>query len=473
MFRGCDQTPIGTYHEPLSMKHIVILSLFILTEVGLAQQSYFTPENKEEAFKYYKDKLYRGCSELKVKQDPVPQEELLLLTNYSKKLIEKHFARAFEENPKVRSAFHKDVEALLRDASCRLSGNHCRARLLALSLFYIQTFRIDLPQCHSFKPTSGIPLPPDCEVEAKFRTRDLTSIHGSNYGQPGPATYKKQLIKYKNDLAADLFTLVMQKDKKTIYICNSAQSDLVHRYALELDAPGGYFVGLDPEYDPEKNSPSECKEDNTTLSGEFIRGNFDQDRSTVGQDQVEPLRIKISQYLRSHPDEVITEVIVTASSSKTPYYTTVAGKKIIDPRSDILNLQMATERAKFAKKLLDEVQVSNSAYRKIVFTARAELTGPDFSSSDLNDRFVTKMSPDYIERVDSFYRKNEKLFKEKVFMTSTADLFNENEFVNFYQVKFKPFHGLSLVFRGHKREESRCSDLSFQNTPRKNKTSKQ
>jgi hypothetical protein len=470
MFRGRSQPPIRL-NEAFYMKSLTLVGFFIWPLLALAQQSYFTPENKAEAFRYFKDKVYRGCSELKVKQDPVSKEDLSLIIDFTKKMVEKSFARAFEENPKVKAAFHKDLDELESDSTCQLSDNHCRARLLSLALYYSQTFRIDLPNCQSSQSAARDSNRAHCEVEKKYRTRDLTSLHGSNYGQPGPATYKNQLIKLKNEFAADLFTLIMQKDKENIYICNSVQRGQVHHYALELDEPGGYFVGLDPNFRPEKDSILRCQEEIKILSGEFLRGNFDEDRSTVGQDQIEPLRIKISQYFRSHPDEAVTEVIVTASSSKTPFYTTVAGKKIIDPKSDELNLQIATERAKFAKKLLDEIKASNSAYKDIIFTARAELAGPDFSPSDLNDRFVTKMSPGYMERVDSFYRKSEKLFQEKVFMTSTSDLLNEREFVNFYQVKFKPFHGLSLVFRGFKKDESRCGVINQEfNSKRKNAT---
>jgi hypothetical protein len=110
--------------------------------------------------------------------------------------------------------------------------------------------------------------------------------------------------------------------------------------------------------------------------------------------------------------------------------------------------------------MLAEVKSLGSQYQKINYESRAELAGPEFETMDLNDRFITKMTPGYMEKIDLLYKKFEKDFQGKALVESSAPLMNEKEYVNLYQAKFKPFHGFMISFKGHKREEMKCLEFS-------------
>ncbi len=456
------------------MRIFVFLFMFLCFGVS-AQQEFFTTENKTEAIGYYKDRLYRGCSDLKEEQEPISPKEMKKIVALTLKVVEDQYSQAFEENPKVKNAFQKDLLDLSKDPSCQKPGNDCRARLLGLSIYYYQTFRADIPGCKSYQsvPPMEKGFSQDCEVELKYRKSLLQGVHNSNYGMPGVGTYRKWLVKLKNDTTMDLFNLILRKDRVNLHICNSVQSGVVHQYALELDEPGSYYVGLDPDYVPEKKPIKECVEEKITLYSEFIPTSFDEGRSTVGADQVEPVKTKIIHFVKSNPEMVVTDISVTASSSKTPFHTMIGGKKVIDPKSDERNLSLASERALFAGKVLNEIKTSNAPFSSITFETKAELAGPDFDSTDLNTRFVTKMTPEYVERVEAMYQKHEKLFKEQALKNSPMDLMNEKEFVNLYQAKYKPFQGFRVHIRGHKKEEMKCLELIGAPAKSNGKTSKQ
>jgi hypothetical protein len=457
------------------MKKIYLISLSFLSLSAFAQQDFFNPENKKEGLRYYKDKLYRGCSDLKEKQDPVSPNEVANLVGLSKKIVNRNFAEAFAENPKVKAAFEKDLDSLLTDPSCQREANDCRARLLGFSLFYYQTLRADIPECKSYKKSAPMEKGhnQNCEIELKLRKSSLQGVHGSNYGMPGPGMYKKMLIEVKNATTLELFNTIMQKDRKNLHICNSVLSGVVHHYALDLDEPGEYHVDLDPEHDPRKNMAKGCIDEKVTLYSEFVPTSFDEGRSTVGQDQVEPIESKISDFIKSHPEMIVTDVSVTSSSSKTPFHITVNGKKIIDPESNQKNLSLARERALFAEKVMKEIKSSNSLLSSVNFETKAELAGPDFEPIDLNDRFVTRMTPGYFERVEALYKKYQKEFNNLALKNSFSDLLDEKQFVNLYQAKFKPFHGFRVNIQGHIKEQMKCRDLSNSESSKNSGSSKQ
>lgn len=411
---------------------------------ALAQQSFFTPENKQAGFEYYKKRIYQGCSDPKEKQDPVSAEEMKKLVNESMNIVQTNFLKAFSENPKVAAAFRKDLSDLSRDMICQKEGNDCRAKLMGLSIYYYQQFRADIPG----------------ELEQKFRQSSLQGVHTRSYGAPGAGTYKKALIEAKNRTTMQLFSKIMHKDRTNLHICNNVQSGLVHKYALEMDEPGNYWVGLDPAYDPDKNIPKECVDEKVTLLSEFIPSCFDEGRSKVGLDEVEPVKKRIAEFLKTSPNIIATDVIVTSSSAKTPFYTVINGKKVIDPKSDQRNLSLATDRAMFVKKVLTEIKASNSKFEKLNFVSRAELAGPDFSPMDLNERFVTRMTPGYIDRIDSLFKKNQKIFEEQALIKSSEILMDEKKFVNLFQAKFKPFQGFKIHISGFKKDEMKCLDIA-------------
>ena len=132
------------------MPLIFLIFINLLSFSAQARQEYFSQENKLREVELYRNRLYRGCSNLKQNQDPVPQEEMNRLVSSILKKVTKNFSRAFKDNPKVKSAFEKDLEALKKDSSCQAIGNNCRADLLGLSLYYYKRFRIDLPECRDY-----------------------------------------------------------------------------------------------------------------------------------------------------------------------------------------------------------------------------------------------------------------------------------------------------------------------------------
>lgn len=451
--------------------------ILIFTVSGaFAQQEYFTPANKKEGIAYYKKRIYAGCSDLKEKQDPVSINEMRKIVATTLKIVEENFSKAFDENPKVREAFKKDIYEVLKDKSCQAEGNNCRAKLLGLSIYYYQQFRANIPDCENYvkhEPMSK-GYNTQCEIELKYRQSSFQGVHDSTYGLPGIASYKKELIAYKNNTTIQLFSAIMQKDKTNLHICNSVQSGIVHQYALDIDDAGDYFVGMDPEFDIRKNLPKECKEEKLVLYSEFLPTSFDEGRSTVGKDQIEPIKQKVLNFIQSNPGMIVTDVAITSSSSKTPFHTVIGGKKVIDPKSNEKNLALAQERAHFAETVFSEIKGSSSQLKNVNFQAKAELAGPEFEPRDLNDRFVTRMTPGYLEKIEAVFQKNKKLYEEQALKTSSSELLDEKKFVNLYQAKFKPFQGFKIVINGYKKEEMKCLEIIDADTkPGTRKASKQ
>lgn len=437
----------------------VFYLFLIMSTAAFGQQEYFTAANKKTGLEHYQERIYRGCADLKKKQDAISVPEIKRIVSASRKTVEENFSRAFEENPKVKAEFVKDLEAIAKDPVCQKEGNNCRAKLLSLSIYYFQQFRPDIPECQGYIKTS--PTSPgfnsQCEMELKYRQSSLNGVT-SGYGVQGPGSYKKELVATKNNTTIRLFNIIMHKDKINLHICHGVQSGVVHQYALDLNDPGDYWVGLDPHYNPAKNIPKECVEEKVSLHSEFVPSNFDEGRTTVGRDQVEPIKSKIIAFIKGNPGMILTDVTVTSSSSRTPYSITIAGKKLVDPNSDAKNLSLAKERALFAETVLSEIKASSSQLSHVKFFIDAELAGPEFDSMDLNDRFVTRMSPGYLERLDALYKRYEKLYIEQALKTSAQDLMDEKEFVNLYQAKYKPFQGFRIHIKGYKKEDMKCLD---------------
>lgn len=444
------------------MKAFSLFLLLFANTAALAQQEYFTSENKQEGVKHFKRRIYAGCSDLKEKQDPVSADEMRKLVTGTIQIVEENFSKAFDENPKVRAAFKKDMGELLRDSSCQRQSNDCRARLLSLSLYYYQQFRANIPDCEKYihVPSNSSSYNAQCEVESKYRKSSFSGVHSTTYGIPGISSYKKELIAYKNNTTIQLFSLIMmQKDRINLHICNPVQSGIVHKYQLNSDEPGEYHVGIDPDFDIRKAIPKECKEEKILLHSEFLPTDFDLGRSTVGVDQAEPVKQKIQKFIKENPEMIVTDVTVISSSSKTPFHTTIGGKKVIDPESNEKNLSLAKERAQFTERVLVDLKNSGSAFQNINFSTKAELAGPDFEPMDLNDRFVTRMTPGYLERIESLYKRHKKMYEEKALKTSSAELLDEKKFVNLYQAKFKPFQGFRIIVKGYKKEEMKCLEV--------------
>lgn len=431
--------------------------LFFSTTFGHAESFYFSPENKKAGLEYYKKSIYEGCTSLKNLQDPLTPQEMKTYVEQVMKLVNEDYSRAFKENPLVKIALEKDMDALARDSNCQRLGNDCRARLVTIPLFYYQRLRPDIPGCQDYVPEKS-PLNSQCEVEFKFRSKDLKSVP-KNYGTYGIGTYKEELTVIKNNTILRTFQTVMYKDKRNLHIC---QEDSWYRYRLNVNDPGVYYQGLNPEDDPTRKIPSDCLEEKIVLEQTFIPTDFE-DRSTVGEDQIDPLKKYIQDYIKSNPETIVTDVEVISNSAKLPFYITKDGKKVIDPESQKKNIKLSQERAFFAKKVLEKMKASGSDYSKIEMSFKATLAGPDFRPTDLNERFVTRMTPGYLERIEALYKNHEKEYKTKAFTNAAYELLDPKKFGNLYQAKFKPFQGFRIIISGYKKELMKCTEKAFKN----------
>lgn len=415
--------------------------LLLTTTFSYAEPFYFSPQNKKAGLDYYKKIIYNGCSSLKTLQEPIPQEAMKKYVQQVRKLVNEDYSRAFKENPLVKIAWEKDMETLLKDSNCQRPGNDCRARLITVSLFYYQRLRPDIPGCQKYVPGKS-PMNSQCEVELKFRSKDLRSVP-KNYGAYGIGTYKDELTVIKNNTTLRTFQTVMYKDKTNLHIC---QEDSHYKYGLNINDPGIYYEGLNPEDDPARRIPSDCVEDKMVLEQKFMPTDFE-DRSTVGEDQVEPLKKYLEDYIKNNPETIVTELEVTSSSAKVPFYIVKNGKKVIDPDSHKKNAKLAQERAFFAKKVLEKMKGSRSDYSKIEMSFKAALAGPEFKPTDLNERFVTRMTPGYLERIEALYKKHEKEYQNKALKAAAYELLDAESSPICIRQNLNPFKDLSLPFQ--------------------------
>ena len=453
----------------------VFYLLILSSSWAWAQQEYFTPENKKDGLEYYKNLLYRGCADLKEKQEAIAPKEMERLVNESLWILQKNFSQAFEENPKVKAALLADLKKVMTNPYCQKEGNDCRAKILGVSIFYYHRLRADVPGCKGYRKTieSDTGYNAQCELEIKYRKRSFQGVRDGTYGLKDPGAYKKLLVDIKNDMTMDLFRLIFHKDKTNIHICNSVQSGMAHRYALEIDDAGDYYVGLDPEYDPRKNIPKECVDEKVLLYSEFFPTSFDADRTTVGEIEVDPIKSKVLSVVKSTPDIIVTDVEVVSSSSKTPFYKVVAGKKVIDPESKEKNLSLAKQRAAFAEKVFKSLKSNDPKFKHINFKTNGELGGPEFHPTDLNTRFVTRMTPGYVQKLDALFKKHQKQYEEVALKKSSEDLLDEKKYSNLYQAKFKPFQGFRLLIRGFKKEDMKCLEFGGDEETAQARASKQ
>lgn len=210
------------------------------------------------------------------------------------------------------------------------------------------------------------------------------------------------------------------------------------------------------ESDTPKNKLTDsCVEESKLLHDEFIPIDFDKGRSTVGADQVEPVKLMLQKFASDHSSVVITDIEIISSASKTPFYLTQGKKKVLDPQSDKKNFNLAKDRVSFVEKAYEEIK-KNSSFQKAKLHTKAMLSGPDFSSKDLNDRFVTQMTEGYEDKIEKMYQLHKTEFEEVALKKDSKDLLKQDQFVNLYQAKFKPFLGFKLSIKGYKKEDMKC-----------------
>jgi hypothetical protein len=209
----------------------------------------------------------------------------------------------------------------------------------------------------------------------------------------------------------------------------------------------------------------ECVDTKMILFSEFVPTNFDEGRSTLGLDQVEPVKEKIFNFIKSHPEMKVTDVEVFSGSSQAPFYITLNGKTVINPKSDDEGKRLAEARASDAKTVLGKMKSSSEAFASLNIVTSFNLAGPKFERLDLNNRWVTKMTPKYTQRVEALYEKYADLYKEQALISSAKYLLDENKFGNLFLAKYKPFEGFRITIKGHIIEEMKCQVSSSKPTP--------
>jgi hypothetical protein len=429
------------------MKVFYLLMVMAGSMSAFSQQEYFTPENKKVGLTHYQKLIYQGCSDLKEKQDLISVPEIKKLTEETSNFVSNTFSKAFAENPKIKTAFLNEVRQISLDPSCQRLGNHCRARLLSTALYYYQQFRADLPGCEVDQKNSR------CEDEKKFRKSSFQGVHQSHYGSLGVGTYKKELIAVKNNTTDELVKIIVANR-----ICNPVLSGVEYRNILELNEPGDFYTDLIPDFDLAKHIPDRCKDEKKNLLSDFIQTPIDDARTRVGLDDAEPVRKKIIEFMKANPDWIVTDISVTASAAKVPFYHLVNNKKAIDPKSNERALALAKDRSTFISKILSELKASHSKLAQVTLKSPATLAGPDFDPRDLNDRFVTRMTASYFEKIAATFGKHKKLYETEAFKHSHDEFFDESLYPNLFQVKYKPFQGYRIEITGYKKEEMKCLD---------------
>jgi hypothetical protein len=439
---------------------------------------YYSDAGKAETVSYLQKRILNGCTDPIKKGLPVVAEEMSYRVDQIKATLGGKFSKSFSENPKIKEALYKELESIGGDSGCQVEGNDCRARLVATSVYYFQNLRPDIPGCkdYSSKPPMTKGYDNNCEIELKYRNQRLKIYGQANGGMDSRGIYTDQLIQQLNSVSDKILKDVLHrtvamptkkkpevKDQINLNICNSVPYGVVYNYPLRMNIYRDPISGIDPSQVvvkvEKKTEPAPCVEEKLSLYSEFVPLNFKEGESTTGIDQIDPVKEKIKAFILANPNMVITDVSVTSSSSRTPYYKVGAGgKKVLDPESDQRNKTLADERAKFAEQALNELKGSSSELSKVNFEIKSALAGPEFIAMDLNNRFVTKDSPDYAKKVQEVYDANKELFEKEALVKSPSDLMDEKRFSNLYQAKYKPFQGFKINISGYKKESLKCGE---------------
>jgi hypothetical protein len=454
-------------------------------QVDPEMEAYFSEENKSQMISHLQKKILKGCESPRQVMGALGDVEIKYRVDSLKSFVEGRFSQSFAENPKIKEALFKDLDAIQKDPQCLQEGNDCRARLVATSIYYYQHLRPDISGCKDYVSKANTQKGYDslCEIEIKYRKEDL-SYHGkSNGGMDAKGTYTDQLVSEMNSITdkiqKDVLFVTLTpptkkkpevKDMTRLYICETGS---MYAYNHKINLYNQPIANLEPgkiTVPTEKEKPAPCVEEKMILYSEFVPLNFDEGRSTVGAEQLDPVKAKIQKFMSSNPNMVITDISVVSSSSKTPFHKLVGGKKVIDPESDQKNLALAQERAVFAQKALDEIKASRPELSKVKCETKPVLAGPDFVPTDLNSRFVTKMTPDYENKVRQMYKEFQEILSKDALIKSPEELLREERFSNLYQVKYKPYQGFRINISGYKKESMKCTEIggAVQKVPGKN-----
>jgi hypothetical protein len=457
---------------------LLVLSFSLLASaaeyVDPEMEAYFSDENKSQMISYLQKKLIKGCESPRQEMGALGDVELKYRVDSLKSLLEGRFSQSFAENPKIKEALLKDLDAIQKDPQCLQDGNDCRTRLVATSIYYYQHLRPDISGCKDYVSKANTQKGFDslCEIEIKYRKENLSYYGKSNGGMDAKGTYTDQLVSEMNSITDKIQKDVLYvtlapptkkkpevKDMTRLYICEPGS---MYVYNHKINLYNQPIADLEPgkiTVPVEKEKPAPCVEEKMILYSEFVPLNFDEGRSTVGAEQLDPVKAKILKFMTSNPNMVITDISVVSSSSKTPFHKLVGGKKMIDPESNQKNLALAQERANFAQKALDEIKASRAELAKVKCETKPVLAGPDFVPTDLNNRFVTKMTPDYENKVKKMYEEFKDILNKDALIKSPEELLVEERFSNLYQVKYKPYQGFRINISGYKKESMKCGEL--------------
>lgn len=444
----------------------LLFSLIFLSFAAKAQQEYFTPQVKAAGIDYFKKQIFAGCKSSNQYLEAMKPSELKKLKTQILEIVTNNFSQAFAENPEIKEGFVKDLNEIENDPACQRDLNQCRVRLMSLSMYYYQQFRADLPACKADNTL------PDCASETRFRKSSFEGVHSTHYGATGIGKYKQQLLEAKNQTTKKLFNLILRKNEREFYICYTSLRGDSYHYQLDMEEPGGYYANLEADYYPGKNLPKDCVDEKKVLHQEFIRTSIGDDRFKVGLDEAEPVRKSLTDFIKANSDIIISDIDVSANVAQIPSYVSLNGKQVIDPKSNEKNLSAAKERAEFVQKIFEDLKKSYSYLEKVNLKASGALAGPDFHPTDLNERFVTHMTPDYLDRVNATFTKNKKMYNEVALMTTSEELTQESKFSNLFQAKYKPFQGYKVIVKGYRKDEMKCLSKD-QKSARGSKASKQ
>lgn len=482
------------------MKTLLLAGLFALAQVTTppaptaAIQEYYTPEKQQSVVSDLQKKILSGCTKSLAQQPAYPADELQFDVDQVKSVLQSKFSKSFAENPMIKTKLDQSLDAIASDASCTAAGNDCRTRLIATATYYFQMLRPNVPGCEGYvkydyttpsarkKRAEDNGYIKECETELQLRNTQLVSYARSNGGMDQRGAYTDILTNELNNALMQIQQGILTKttDKKVkrgkivqlsksaedISICGDVDYGTVYSYPLRANLYREAFGGVDgsrkseqkPEQKPEpKKEP--CVEEIQVLHEEFVPLNFAEGSSTVGNQQVKPVKQKIEEFVRSRPGLQITDIQVTSSSSKTPYMKTVNGKRIYDKEySDQENLKLANKRAGFANTALESVMAAYPELKEAKISTSGAINGPDYSAEDAASREITNKDPAYKAKVEALYQEHKDMLAKDAMIKSSSDLMNAERFANLYDVKYKPYQGFKIVIKGYSKSSRKCPD---------------
>ncbi len=451
-------------------------------------QNYFTDESKKTEIANMQNNILKGCTTQLETIPSLQEDELDYYVRETKRILEERFSKSLIENPAIKSELWSSLDAIQADPKCYSAGNDCRERLLATAAYYYQNLRPNIPGCNryvKYSPTAKNVLMSECEVELRLRNKVLENYGNANGGLNVAGAYTDTLIRQLNRTASDLSLLILHKntgdfkyekikdeqngkqvkriskimkDRKNVAICTDVVSGVGYTLNLRKNVYRELLSGVVPAKKGDK-TPGLCVEEISVQYSEFVPVNFDegsaalpQKSSEANKKDVDPVKAKIADFIGSHPDIQITNIDVTSSSSKTPFY---KPNKVFDKDySDKKNLELAQSRAEVAKRILTGMP----GLAKAKQTTAGAITGPEFDEKDLKLREFVPGSSDYKALVAKFYAENQKLLAEDAMIKSEQELLDKNRFANLYEAKYKPYQGFKVVISGFSKAKRKCGD---------------